>query len=242
MTKCQAVRTGSVESYFIDGYQHYIGNSNNCRRLAGTAGESARTIHAPSSVTCAYRPHMHTRCTTDARLRHARTSTTRLRPGATNAPRLAPPTASRRLLRQLRAKAALPAHRLATLASCQLQREEEGVAISLPSRHSSALRYRTHVRCHPPVESSRPPRQSTRNPAKHCQLRVRKQRLEMHGSSEQQQGEGTERLGRRARAAHLAKRLPTSTMPKRMSKIWKSGLEYEVDLAHSAPSRKSPRT
>ena len=127
-------------------------------------------------------------------------------------------------------------------ATCQLQREEEGVAISLPSRHSSALRYRTHVRCHPPVESSRPPRQSTRNPAKHCQLRVRKQRLELHGSSEQQQGEGTERLGRRARAAHLAERLPTSTMPKRMSKNWKSALEYEVDLAHSAPSRKSPRT
>ena len=95
MTKCQAVRTGSVESHFIDGYQHYIGNSNNCRRLAGTAGESARTIHAPSSVTCAYRPHMHTRCTTDARLRHARTSTTRLRPGATNAHRHAPPMSCR---------------------------------------------------------------------------------------------------------------------------------------------------
>ena len=108
MTKCQAVRTGSVESHFIDGYHHYIGNSNNCRRLAGTAGESARTIHVPSSVTCAYRPHMHTRCTCDARLRHARTSTTRLRPGATNAPRHAPPTASRRLLRQLRLTRILP--------------------------------------------------------------------------------------------------------------------------------------
>ena len=185
---------------------------------------------------------MHTRCTCDARLRHARTSTTRLRPGATNAPRLAPPTASRRLLRQLRTKAALPAHRLPTLAPCQLQREEEGVAISLPPRHRSALRWRMNVRCHPPVECSHLPRQSTRNPAKHCQLRVGKQRLELHGSSEQQQGEGTERLGRRARAAHLAKRLPTSTMPKRMSKIWKSALEYEGDLAHSAPSRNSPRT
>ena len=147
---------------------------------------------------------MHTRCTCDARLRHARTSTTRLRPGATNAPRLAPPTASRRLLRQLRTKAALPAHRLPTLAPCQLQREEEGVAISLPPRHRSALRWRMNVRCHPLVECSHLPRQSTRNPAKHCQLRVGKQRLEMHGSSEQQQGEGTERLGRRARAAHLA--------------------------------------
>ena len=86
--------------------------------------------------------------------------------------------------------------------SCK--RKEEGVVISLLPRHSSALRCRTHVRCHPPDESSRPPRQSTRNPAKHCQLRVGKQRLELHGSSEQQQGEGTERLGRRARAAHTS--------------------------------------
>ena len=41
------------------------------------------------------RPHMHTRCTCDARLRHARTSTTRLRPGATNAHRHAPPMSCR---------------------------------------------------------------------------------------------------------------------------------------------------
>ena len=37
---------GALEPHFIDGYQYYIGNnSNNCRRLAGTAGESARTPH-----------------------------------------------------------------------------------------------------------------------------------------------------------------------------------------------------
>ena len=44
------------------------------------------------------------------------------------------------------------------------------------------------------------------------------------------------------RTSPKRKRLPTSTMPKRMSKIWKSALEFEVDLAYSSPSRKSPWT
>ena len=157
---------------FIDGYQHYNGNSNKCRQLAGTADESARTNHAHSSVTCAYRPHMHTRYTTDARRRLARASTRRPRSGATGAPQHAAPTTPRRPLRQPRAKRTLPALRPATCALRQLQREEEGVAVSLPDRRRCPPQRGPLVPRHPPGQSHRTAHLKARNHARHCQLRA----------------------------------------------------------------------
>ena len=181
---------------------------------------------------------MHTRYTTDARRRLARATTRRLRPGATNAPRPAPLTSPLRPLPQPRAKRALLAPRPATLGPSQLQRVEEGVAVSLPLRRRCPPLRRSRARRHPRCRRRRAARLGTRNPARHCQLRAGNQRLGLHGGGAQRQGGGTKRLGRRARAAHLARRWPTSTGSKRLSKIRKSALEFEVDLAHSPPVKK----
>ena len=185
---------------------------------------------------------MHTRYTTAARLLGARASTTRHRLEATGTPPHASPTTAQRPLRQPRAKRALPAPRPASLATRQLQRAEEGVAVSLLCRRGLPPLRRPRA-CRQPRRQQRCPAQKdTTILARHCQLRVGKQRRGPHGGGEQQQGEGTERLGRRARAAHPARRWPTSTMSKRLSKIPKCALEFEVDLAHSSPPRKSTLT
>ena len=181
----------------------------------------------------AYRRHMHTRYTTYRRLLHARASTKRLGPAASGPPRHAPPAAPRRFLRQPRAKPALPAYRTAALAPHQLQREEEGVAVSLRYRRRCPPQRRSLACRHPWGRRRRAARLGTRNPARHCQLRVGNQRLGLHWGGAQKQGGGTDRLGRRARAAHLTRRKPNSTRSKRMSKIRKPALEKEVDLAHS---------
>ena len=178
---------------------------------------------------------MRTRYTTYRRLLHARTSTKRLRPATSGPPRHAPPTTPRRPLRQQRAKRTLPALRPAALAPRQLQREEEGVAVSLRYRHRCPPQRRSLACRHPWGRRRRAARLGTRNPARHCQLRVGNQRLGLHWGGAQKQGGGTDRLGRRARAAHLTRRKPNSTRSKRMSKIRKSSVENEVDVAHSSP-------
>ena len=185
---------------------------------------------------------MRTRYTTYRRLLHARTSTKRLRLATSGPPRHAPPTTPRRPLRQQRAKRTLPALRPAALAPRQLQREEEGVAVSLRYRRRCPPQRRSLACRHPWGRRRRAARLGTRNPARHCQLRVGNQRLGLHWGGAQKQGGGTDRLGRRARAAHLTRRKPNSTRSKRMSKIRKSSVENEVDVAHSSPSRKSTPT
>ena len=185
---------------------------------------------------------MLTRYTTYRRLLHARASTKRLRLAASAPPKHASPTAPRRLLRQPRAKRALPALRPATLAPRQLQREEEGVVVSPPLRRRCPPHRRPRAHHHPWGGWRCPAVQDTGNPARHCQLRAGNQRLGLHGGGAQRQGGGTKRLGRRARAAHLARRWPTSTGSKRESKIPKCAVEFEVDLPHSWPSRKSTLT
>ena len=87
------------------------------------------------------------------------------------------------------------------------------------SRFLVISRRRSLARRHPWGRTRRAARLSTRNPARHCQLRAGNQRLGMHGGGAQRQRGGTKRLGRRARATHLARRLPTTTRTKRMSKI-----------------------
>ena len=100
----------------------YSSNTNRWRRLAGTAGESARTTHVYRSVARAHRQHImqhmatcaHDTRRTRGRQRHARATTTRRWPAATGAPRHAPLTTPRQPLRQPRAKRALLALRPAT--------------------------------------------------------------------------------------------------------------------------------
>ena len=120
---------------------------------------------------------MLTRYTTYRRLLHARASTKRLRPAASGPPKHAPPAASRRLLRQSRAKPALPCLSNGTLAPLQPQREEEGVAPKLPSRRRCPPQRRPHAHHHPWVGWSCPAQQDTGNPARHCQLRAGNQQI-----------------------------------------------------------------
>ena len=111
---------------------------------------------------------------------HARASTKRLRLAASAPPKHASPTAPRRLLRQPRAKRALPALRPATLAPLQPQREEGGVAPKLPPRRCSPPQRRSLACRHPWGGWSCPAQQDTRIPARHCQLRAENQRRGLH--------------------------------------------------------------
>ena len=143
-----------------------------CRRIGA---HYSRTQVAHES---AYRRHMHTRYTTYRRLLHARTSTKRLRPATSGPPRHAPPTTPRRPLRQQRAKRTLPALRPAALAPRQLQREEEGVAVSLRYRHRCPPQRRSLACHHPWGRRRRPVCKGTRILARHCQLGDRNQAFE----------------------------------------------------------------
>lgn len=126
----------------------------------------------------------------------------------------------------------------------ELQRAEEGVAVSLPPRGRSPAQ--RHLRAHhqPRHGWSCPAQQDTKHAARHCQLRAGNHRLGLWTGVPHRGKEAVPRgcLGRRARASHLVTGWPISTGSKRMSKIPKPTLEFEVDLAHSSPSRKAPGT